>query len=136
MDSIPIQLIVPSTTFAMVLHIILRLVQQIMYLRTTESTHIQFKIHTLIQETESLNVVLLVDIRVGCVIRFTVMEWQTNLRSGADDYFHYAYCIEIGTLKRAVMFKCPPGTRHVGYTNSTTNVVDCIPVATPVAAVP
>ncbi|KAG4081215.1 hypothetical protein HA402_011548 [Bradysia odoriphaga] len=53
-----------------------------------------------------------------------------------DDFFHYAYCIEIGTLKRAVMFKCPPGTRHEGSANSTTNAVDCIPVATPVSAVP
>lgn len=46
-----------------------------------------------------------------------------------EDYFHYAYCIEIGTLRKLIMFKCPPGTRHEGFTNSTTNSVDCIPVA-------
>ncbi|KAG4076535.1 hypothetical protein HA402_011351 [Bradysia odoriphaga] len=43
-----------------------------------------------------------------------------------NDYFHYAYCLEIGAVKKALMFKCPNGTRHERVL-SPTNSVDCIP---------
>ncbi|KAJ6643863.1 hypothetical protein Bhyg_08828 [Pseudolycoriella hygida] len=52
-----------------------------------------------------------------------------------DDYFHYAYCVSIGTLKKVIMFKCPQGTRHEGIVNVITNSVDCIPTACPVIAI-
>lgn len=48
------------------------------------------------------------------------------------DYFHYAYCLEIGTLRKTVMFKCPKGTRHFGQVSSMTNSVDCVAVGAPV----
>lgn len=54
--------------------------------------------------------------------------WANQFTFRMLDFFHYAYCIELGPLKRAIMFKCPPGTRHYGYTNATTNAVDCVPI--------
>lgn len=42
------------------------------------------------------------------------------------DRFHYAYCLEIGTLKQVIMFKCPNGTAHNSKV-SITNTVECTP---------
>lgn len=47
------------------------------------------------------------------------------------DFFYYAYCLEIGTLKKFVMFKCPEGTRHNGYVTME-NTVDCVPIEAPI----
>ncbi len=47
-----------------------------------------------------------------------------------SDYFYYAYCLEIGTLRKTVMFKCPTGTRHDGYYNAG-ETVTCIPISKP-----
>lgn len=49
----------------------------------------------------------------------------------SSDYFYYAYCLEIGTLKKTLMFKCPKGTSHNGYA-SMMNSVDCLPLDTPI----
>ncbi|KAG4078526.1 hypothetical protein HA402_009238 [Bradysia odoriphaga] len=48
------------------------------------------------------------------------------------DYFHYAYCLQIGTTTKVVMFKCPSGSRHRGWNwNSPTAAsVECIPFGT------
>lgn len=42
------------------------------------------------------------------------------------DNVHYAFCIELGTTKKTLMFRCPQFTRHQG-TLSPTKSVDCIP---------
>lgn len=54
---------------------------------------------------------------------------------GHSDRFHYAYCLEIGSMKKVFMYKCPPGTTHNFFASfdAATNSVKCLPVQTTVS---
>lgn len=43
-----------------------------------------------------------------------------------SDRLYYAYCLEIGSTKKTMMFKCPSGTVHNNMM-SVTNSEDCVP---------